>query len=215
MSYAIAQKKMLFRAALALTVRSTFLLTSLLYLSACSMLPNKAFQPGSWPQQQQLLEQLSSWTLQGKLGIRSRSPDKNHSATMHWQQHDEHYQIQINGPFGQGKIKLQGDPGQLLLERTNQPAVSTRQPETLLMQELGWRLPIKQIAYWVKGLPAPDSKYTHQLMAEGVLSQLEQSGWELRFSHYQQIDNYLLPGKIVMTRDPLTLTLIAKQWQFE
>ena len=202
------------RKALALTCRTIILLCSL-YLSACSMLPNKAIQPVSWQQQQQSLKQLANWTLQGKLGIRIRSPDKSHSATLYWQQRDEHYQIQISGPFGQGKLKLQGTPDQLLLERTDQPPVSTRQPETLLMQELGWHLPIQQIAYWVKGLPAPGSKYTHQLTAEGMLSQLQQSGWALHFSRYRQIDDYLLPGKIVMTREPVTLTLIAKQWQFK
>jgi outer membrane lipoprotein LolB len=32
------------------------------------------------------------------------------------------------------------------------------EPGSLLEEQLGWKLPMSHLAWWVRGLPAPDSK---------------------------------------------------------
>lgn len=180
-------------------------------LSGCASFQDKTHPTVSWPEHQAEISQLKAWVLRGKLGI--KAPDSRHSASLHWQQDHAHYQIQLSGPLSQGKIRLSGTAEQLRLERSQLPTIETTQPETLLMQELGWLLPIKQIHFWVKGLPAPNIKIEQQLLTDGVLTQLQQGGWTLQYSRYQNSKQHLLPGKIVMSKGQIRLTLIAKQWQ--
>lgn len=182
-----------------------------LYLNGCSSLQEKPSEPLSWKEHQHNITPLNNWVLRGKLGI--KSANKSGSASLYWQQSDNHYQIQLDGPFGQGKIRLQGSAKQMRLERSNQEAIETNHPETLLLKELGWTLPIEHIPFWVKGLPAPDVNIDKQQITNGTLNQLQQGGWTLQYSRYQISNEALLPGKIIMSKDHVKLTLIAKQWQ--
>ena len=49
--------------------------------------------------------------------------------------------------------------------------------------------------------------------ANGALSYLEQSGWQLSYSNYNAVGPWQLPGRIVARREPLKLTLIIRQWE--
>lgn len=187
------------------------LLVASLCLAGCSAFQSKTSPSDSWPQHRADISGIKAWTLRGKLGI--KSPGNNHSASLYWQQNLEHYQIQLSGPLGQGKIRLQGTAKQLRLERSKQAAIETTEPEALLIRELGWLLPVKQIHFWVKGLPAPGIKIEQLELTEGALTQLQQAGWTLQYSRYQHSNTHLLPGKIIMSKDQIRLTLIAKQWQ--
>ncbi len=180
-------------------------------LSACSTVSQKPTEPQDWLQHQAQLNDIHSWTIRGKLGI--RSTDANHSATVFWRQNGDEYHIQLNGPLGQGKVRLKGNARQLTLERQGQPPQVTDDAETLLIDQLGWALPIDQIPYWIKGMPQPHTPSSGQQLHDGLLTDLHQSGWQLHYSHYQASNNTVLPGKLVLERSPVKLTLIIKQWQ--
>ena len=115
-----------------------------------------------------------------------------------------------------------GDDSNILIERPGKEPAFSNQPSTLIANTFGWDLPLKQLRYWVRGLPTPPHhrNQTAPLTTyneTGLLAQLEQMGWALSYSRYrpiEQLNGRVLPHKIRAQRDDAILTLIIKQWTF-
>lgn len=185
----------------------------LLLLAGCQSSGPRISGEGSpqlWQHQQTLLQQLESWELQGKLGIRSSA--QNASASLFWLQRQDYYDIRVSGPLGQGSARLQGQQGQAQLVAEGQQRQADS-PEQLMQQELGWSLPLSNLHWWVRGLPAPGLPYQLQLGPDSLPQQLIQSGWTLNYSRHQAQGPFQLPGMIRLQGKQLQATLLIKQWQ--
>jgi len=183
-------------------------------------LPNKppiAPQLSDWDEYQQVLQGIEHWQVQGKLGI--RLPNDSGSLYFNWLQHPENFAIHLSGPLGQGASWIRGgsptnNSQQVSLERGKQPPVYADNLETLMQGTLGWSLPVSELHYWVRGIPAPDTpieQIDHD--DSGRLLSLQQQGWKLRFERYKTINSWPLPGKLIAEREPLKLTFIIKSWK--
>ena len=117
------------------------------------------------------------------------------------------------GPLGRGAARLTGRPGQVSLEVANQGRYEAPSPEALLEEQLGWKLPVSHLTWWVRGLPAPDSKSRLTLDADSRLSNLEQDDWQIEYLSYAQQNGYWLPERIKLHGSNLDVTLVIKQWQ--
>ena len=112
--------------------------------------------PAQWREHKQQLTGLDGWQINGKIGI--RAPKDSGSGTLFWLQRQDYYDIRLSGPLGRGAARLTGRPGKVSLEVANQGRYEAPTPEALLEEQLGWKLPVSHLAWWVRGLPAPDSK---------------------------------------------------------
>ncbi|TQV84795.1 outer membrane lipoprotein LolB [Exilibacterium tricleocarpae] len=188
-----------------------------LWLVLAALLGGCAGQPklppiDNWDAYQQQLAQLHNWQLRGKLGV--RMPADSGSVTLDWEQEASLYAIRLSGPFGQGTTWIRGNRRQVQLEQAGQPPLSAGTPEELIQSALGWDIPVRDLYYWVRGIPAPRAPVASQeKTANGALAYLEQSGWQLSYSRYNTVGPWQLPGKIVAIRDPLKLTLVIRQWE--
>ena len=191
------------------------LLTLLLCLSlwACSTTPSRppaADPQQAWQQHHSMLASLQQWRLFGRLAI--QTGDEGWHASLNWLQHQQQYTIQLIAPLGQGTIQLQGDEQQVLLDTGDEQPILATNPEVLLFQEFGWRVPVKSLRYWVLGLPAPgESK--HELDSFGRLSRLFQNGWEIHFFDYAVTDQLELPGKIFINNHRAKVRLVVNRWE--
>lgn len=153
------------------------------------------------------------WQLNAKLGIRNTK--KNGSVTLKWQQQDSHYHIRISGPLGQGSGTLQGNPQFIAIERSNKEPIYSNTPSELIKSSFGWDLPVEHLPYWVRGLASPKLDSEELLYnPSGTLAELRQSDWSLHYSRYQLTDKWLMPHKISVKNNSVTLTLIIKTWDF-
>lgn len=189
------------------------LLTALLTLTGCSSLISHDPAPpppvGSWSEHQQQMTHLTHWELSGKIGI--RSPDENQSANLFWRQQDQVYSIEMTGPLGQGGARITGQPGNIKISVAGEGDFQAGSPEELLQDTLGWSVPVEQFQWWVRGLPAPSSPFRQQI-SNNRLSELVQDGWHVRYLRYKEHVPYTLPGKIRLSHDTLSITLIIKEW---
>ncbi|WP_237054941.1 lipoprotein insertase outer membrane protein LolB [Microbulbifer sediminum] len=164
----------------------------------------------------QPVEQLQSFTIAGKLGV--RSPTDNGSANINWQQQsDSNYRIHLSGPLGAGATVITGNPGSVSLKRGSEPPMRASNPAQLTQQMLGWPLPVREMFYWVRGLPAPGGSAGEKRDTAGQLQALQQAGWQLEFSDYQRVGRYTLPTRIKARTNqaagPVKVTLVIKEWQ--
>ena len=164
-----------------------------------------------WLAHKQQLSVLDGWEINGKIGI--RAPKDSGSGTLYWLQRQDYYDIRLSGPLGRGAARLTGHPGQVSLEVANQGRYQAATPEELLEQQMGWKLPVSHLSWWVRGLPAPDSKSQLTLDADSRLSGLDQDGWKVEYLSYAEHGGYWLPERIKLHGQDLDVTLVVKDWQ--
>ena len=108
-----------------------------------------------WQHHRKTLDQGDTWALTAR--IAGSTEDDGWSGKLSWQQAKGNYQIHFQAPFGQGAIQLLGVPGQVEMRTSDNQVVVADDAESLLYQQLGWRLPLAGLRYWVLGLPMPES----------------------------------------------------------
>lgn len=154
---------------------------------------------------------IKTWDLKGKIAI--RSPKDAFTASWQWHQNNAGYTIGLYGPIGSNAIQLTGSPGTVLLETSDGKKFKSTSPETLLEQQLGWRLPVSSLYYWIRGLPVPNVASQKERDSSGRLSILAQQGWRIEYSRYSSVKGVDLPARIALNNDTLNVKIIINQWQ--
>ncbi len=196
---------------------SSFLMLSLLlFISSCSQFASKeqlsgSGQADSWQNHKQLIAPLDAWQISGKLGI--RSPQESGSAVLFWLQRQDYFDIRLSGPLGQGSTRLTGRQGAASLEIANRGTFQAHSAEALMQQQLGWSLPVENLLWWVRGLPAPHSKSQVKLDNNSLLAQLQQDDWLVEYLSYRTENGLQLPERIKLNGAGLNITLVIKEWQ--
>jgi outer membrane lipoprotein LolB len=189
-----------------------------LLISACSNLHQREAldfggDPAAWQAHRQTVEPINAWTLQGKLGL--RSVRESGSGTLYWLQQQEAYDIRLSGPLGRGATRISGDSRGIVLEIAGQQPMQADSAEELLEEQIGWRLPVDSLLWWVRGLPSPNSPSRLQLDTDSRLARLTQAGWVVEYSRYQEVNGVMLPQRMQLSGYDVLLTLVVTQWEPE
>ncbi|MBB3102690.1 lipoprotein insertase outer membrane protein LolB [Azomonas macrocytogenes] len=198
-------------------LRNIFLLPLLtLLLSGCAGLfkSESVEGPGdtaAWNTHKTHISTIDGWQITGKIGI--KAPQDSGSGTLFWLQRQKYFDLRLSGPLGRGATRLTGHPDRVILEVAEKGRFEAKSPEALLEEQLGWRLPVSNLFWWIRGLPAPDSRSQLSLNPDSRLAHLEQDGWHVEYLSYAEHDGYFLPERIKLQGDDLQLTLVIKEWQ--
>lgn len=188
------------------------LLLLIMLLGGCAgQTPQPPATVANWQEHTQHLQQLDHWLLEGKLGYRD-SRDGG-SAWVNWQQSGTTFDVQLHGPFGSGATRILGDDNHAELQQSGEDTLTAASPAALTVQLFGWQWPVDQLQFWVRGIPSPHEPTalrTHN--AEGTLAALQQSGWQLAFTGYEQVDQWVLPTRIKGNSGEFNFTLVIKRW---
>ncbi len=167
--------------------------------------------PATWKAHKEQIAKLDGWQINGKIGI--RAPRDSGSATLFWLQRQDYYDIRLSGPLGGGAARLTGRPGDILLEVANRGRYRAESPEALLREQLRLDLPVSNLLWWIRGLPAPQSRSRITLDGKSHLAQLEQDGWKVEYQRYTEQNGYTLPERMKLYGQDLEVTLVIKDWQ--
>ena len=81
-----------------------------------------------------------------------------------------------------------------------------------MQQRLGWQFPLRNLIYWVRGIPAPNIPAKKKMGKHMQLVALKQQGWQINFSRYQRIGNITLPSELDLFNSRLQVRIIIKNW---
>lgn len=166
----------------------------------------------TWEKRATALSNIQSWNLKGALA--ARNSENAFSANWQWNQTQKNYTIALFGPLASGSLQLTGSPNSVLLETSDGKKLTATTPKALLEQQLGWRLPVSSLYYWVRGLPVPGIPAQKQLDAANRLSVLLQQGWRIEYMRYSSVKQMDLPSKMLLNNAALNVKIIINQWQF-
>jgi outer membrane lipoprotein LolB len=168
-------------------------------------------EDNAWEIQQQQLNEIENWDIQGKFSI--QQPHEALSASLNWRQYaQDRYEIALTGPLGQGSVLLSGYPDKVIFKDAHGDVETAYNAELLLYHHTGWSLPIESLHYWTRGLPDPHYEYQYTLNSQNYLAQLKQHGWLVVYNTYQMQDGYNLPRKITLTYPETRITLLLRSW---
>ena len=181
-------------------------------LVACGTTPTPPQHTNRIDHQQQI-NQLDSWRIRGKVGVRAESGSG--SASVDWSQQGKLYEIRLSGALGFGSAHIQGDEQMAHWRQANGERFSSDSPEDVIASALGWSLPIDSLRYWIRGIAAPNAKVTGFEYRGALLYELEQLGWQLSFDRYDHNSTPTLPGRIVMVSAGKQITFLIREWNLE
>lgn len=182
------------------------------WLSGCTTIAPSALPTQiSWKDRQVALNRIQSWQISGKIAI--QTAQDSGSATVDWTQNEGQYLFVLLGPVGTGGFKLIGQTRRVTLETSDGKRYSATNAEQLLAQQWGYRLPISNLNYWVRGLPVPGIAYNSRFDAYNRLLALVQQGWEVQYLSYTHAGLIDLPNRISINSPSLKTKLVIYEWK--
>lgn len=152
---------------------------------------------------------LATWEAQGKIAV--QTAHKGWNASFNWQQSGHNYWLDLFGPLGANRISLSGNPQYALLQTGNQKDEAPN-AEMLLKRRLGWYLPVNNVHYWIRGVPAPGG-YDHLVrQSKKQIAMLDQQGWHITYKAYQRINGLDLPVLIEMENPRVFIRIAIYAW---
>jgi outer membrane lipoprotein LolB len=177
-------------------------------LTGCSRAPTHQIPPPL------TVADITQWETVGRVGIRTQ--DDALSGNFSWRQGDNLLDLSIIGPFGQGATSLrQTQTGEIELKYDN-ITVQGPSADQLLLHHFGWQFPVSQVAYWIRGLPAPSSSATVLPRFDSPLPQsIQQDGWIVEYKQFSDVRGLQLPSKLEASNPPYRVNLIINQWTIQ
>ena len=165
----------------------------------------------SWQDQRALLEQTSNWQLRGRVNVRYQN--ESYTPRIQWQQQEENYRIRLWGTFNAGNTLIIGKPKFVIMEHDGE-SITAKTPEELVLDNLGYELPISYLEFWVRSLPAPGPESEIEFSEQNQISKLKQDGWEVTYLDMRQFDGVILPRRVEITREKndIRLRFIGLSW---
>ena len=96
---------------------------------------------------------IQHWELRGRLAV--RADERGGQASLTWKRDAARHSIRLNGPLGRGVVRVTQDETGAQLQDAEQRVFHAADAEELLYRYTGWRLPLTNLNYWVRGVPVP------------------------------------------------------------
>ena len=182
-------------------MRIWFFAAVALLLAGCATAPPQALvgNPAlAWQGRVAELSPLRTWDVSGRLAL--RTAHHGGEVSLRWVRSNRRYTIDLSGPLGHGLVQLQQRSSGARLEDAHRHVYHAANAERLLFRTTGWRVPLDGLAYWIRGLPVPGVPHEQNLDGAGLLRQLRQLGWNIKFLAYAHYGRYVLPRDIQLIR---------------
>ena len=164
-----------------------------LFVAACAQLPHA---PGDF-----------EFELTARFAARYR--DEAASGTLDWRHRAARDDVLLSSPFGQGLARITREGEAVTLEAGDNKRYSAADAETLTEQVLGFRLPLRGLADWVRARPATDAPAQAEYAQDGRLLWLEQHGWRIEYTSYEGAR----PKVLKLNYPGLELRLSISEWK--
>jgi outer membrane lipoprotein LolB len=110
---------------------------------------------------------------------------------------------------------MHGSNHNVVLRTSEDEVFTSNDPEALIQEHLGWRVPVAGLRFWAVGLYDPATPRVMQLDERGRISQLQQGGWDVDFRRYTLVNELELPDKIFLSNHELDVRLVIDRWELD
>jgi len=184
-------------------------------LAACAPTQKRTVETGDLEQVYQAradyLQTIRHWSVEGRLAI--SDSNEGGSGRLFWEHGPDASQISFRGALGQGAWQLDARPDAARLEIADGRVYHAATVDELVRAQVGWRVPVDALAWWIRGLAMPPGAEQKQLDDQGRPIFLQQLGWSIEFGKYLQHAGAWLPSRLTARRDGYSVKLAVRAWQ--
>jgi len=152
----------------------------------------------------------------GRVSIRNGG--ESHYANFEWESAPTRDRIALNTPLGQTVAELEvsyagAKATHAVLRQRDGQARTADEPDSLLAETTGFRLPVSGLRWWLLGRPAPGTA-REEFIESG--KRIFQDGWQIDASQFSEpVPGRSVPGKLELRRDDLTVRIVISEWQWQ
>jgi outer membrane lipoprotein LolB len=150
------------------------------------------------------------WEIRGRVSL--IKGEQGWHASLNWREDAGRYRLDLSGPLGQGAVRVQGDDAGVLLQTADGRDYVAQDADALVQKVTGWQFPVTGIRYWVRGVPVPGEQAVVESDDSGRLVHLVQSGWDIRYDRFQDLEGRAWPTRLRLTADDLSVRLVVDEW---
>ena len=161
----------------------------------------------------QSLVAINTFQINGRIAVQMEK--QGFSATTQWQHAPNQDVMEVFSPFGSKLAAINRTDKNVTLTTADQKQLQASTVEFLTEQTLGFKLPLTGLSDWALGKPRlqGEAPAMAQYDEMGRIIKLNQQGWDIEYSDYQQVNNIALPKKIFLKSPKLNLKLLVESWQ--
>jgi outer membrane lipoprotein LolB len=156
------------------------------------------------------LRDAAGWALTGRLAV-ARGNDGG-TLNVQWVQTGASFDIRLSAPVTGRQWRLFGSAEGAILEGREGGPREGPDPEALLLEATGWRLPIRQMPDWVRGLRGPGPVAGLSVDAEGRPVGFRQDAWTLSYRDWWPGDPPL-PRRVFAKAEGASVRLVVSEWK--
>lgn len=194
------------------------ILLACLVLFGCSSIQT-ADTPVQWQRHQQILSQLTNYTISGQLGY--ITPIEKRSLKIQLTKKDTTSELRLTTILGQTVMKLTITPDLSTIDTYQGEHFEATDPNLLIEQMTGLQIPIVELENWLLGLPNATDRYTfnenHTLSS--ITNDTKRPVWSVDYRSYQNIDyqgkTIPLPYRLQLKHSTTQLRLVISKWKLE
>ncbi|NPU94413.1 MAG: DUF2236 domain-containing protein [Gammaproteobacteria bacterium] len=142
-------------------------------------------------------EAMTEWQVEGS--VKLKNDDGRKEAFITYKQINGEYELEVrqDRPIGEPVAVVKGKEG----EGAAAEQITAKNPQAeKLAKSLQASLPLNNMAYWLRALPATENAKVTKKEDELAASAISDDGWKIKYDNYMQIDRYLLPDQIEMEK---------------
>lgn len=192
----------------------TAALMAAVLLSACAptrIRPDQALLAAQDARENQLAGR-ADWVIHARLGV--SDGDHGGSGTLIWSQQGQTYDFLLTAPVTGRSFQLAGDAHSATLKGLQQGTLHGASAQPLLLQALGWQVPMAELRYWVRGMRAPGSSAQLLFGDDRLPSLLSQGGWKVEFRDWYADASPAVPRKVFAERGNYRVRVLINNWDF-
>lgn len=153
----------------------------------------------------------TSFKISGAIAVNNKG--KGWNASLNWrQQGPSYYNIRLSGPLG-GKTVIISKKSGIVTYQEGSKIIKANSDNELLEKKANIHLPVHNLYYWVRGMPAPGRINFSKKSSSGAMEVIKQNGFTVIYSQYMTTNSgIMLPRKIRVTGNNVTIKLVIRSW---
>jgi outer membrane lipoprotein LolB len=188
-------------------MQASGLLLLLLVLAGCASHPAREAAPTALDLSS---PRYAIWQIRGRVSL--VKGEEGWHASLNWSEDAGRYRLDLSGPLGQGAVRVEGDSGGVRLQAADGRNYLAQDADALVQAVTGWQFPVAGIRYWVRGVPVPGEQAVVNTDASGRMVHLVQSGWDISYDRFQDLEGRAWPTRLRLTADDISVRLVVDEW---
>jgi outer membrane lipoprotein LolB len=136
------------------------------------------------------------------------------TANVRWEHSTARDEIWLMTPTGQTLAHIVDTQHGVVLTRADQQEHRAQSVEALTRQVLGWPLPLSQLQYWIRGVPAPGAAASDiERDASKRLVRFTQDNWQVALSWREEGEHVGQVRSIDLVDGPNRIRFVVDTWR--